>query len=245
MVSARQEWVRESVGAGDFPTEQGSGMIRIWIASLARLASLALAPAATQAKPTVQLRPPPRAAAWTYRYEARETVGDTVGGYSVDYRLKIDRSGRMTALVLKAETIDHQTAIPVTIDPDCAEALGARPGEMAEIVLYPLTPERAKLGDAFMAACAPKAVFFSMTDILNVTLVQAANTFHLDRLRDPGDTFDFDGFNTRFDRLGMNLAETSDGGRITFADLKGGRAVIDWAPRPLGFSSSTVKAAAR
>ena len=43
---------------------------------------------------------------------------------------------------------------------------------------------------------------------------------------------DFEGFETSFDRLGMHLAEISDGGRIAFADLKGGRAIVDWAPTP-------------
>ena len=206
-------------------------MNRIWIAGPTLLAGFALMASSAQATPP-HLRPAAKAAAWTYRYEAREIAGDKVSGYNVDYRLKAERSGRITAVILKAETVDGETATPAKIDADCAKALGAKPGELAEIQLAPMTPERAKLGDAFMASCAPKAVFFPITDILNVTLIQASEAFHLSSLKAPGDTAAFDGFDTSFERLGMHFAETSEGGRIAFADLKGGRAYLDWVPTP-------------
>jgi len=197
---------------------------------LLAIATLLAMPA--QAGPAARLRPATKPATWGYRYEAREITGDKVSGYNVDYRLRSDRSGRLTAVILRAETLEGQAATPTQVDAACIKAMGGRPGELAEVVLYPMTPERAKLGDAFLAGCAPKAVFFPLTDILNVTLVQASDEFRLNRLKAPGDTATFDGFDTSLDRLGMHMAETSDGGRIAFADLKDGRALIDWAPTP-------------
>ncbi len=207
-------------------------MKRFLIAAPALLASLALAAQPGQAKQVARLRLAPMPGAWTYRYEAREITGDKVDGYNVDYRLKADRSGRITAVILKAETVDGNTVTPAKVDADCAKALGAKPGELAEIQLAPMTAERAKLGDAFMASCAPKAVFFPITDILNVTLIQASDAFHLASLKAPGDAADFDGFDTSFERLDMRFAETSDGGRVKLADVKDGRALVDWLPTP-------------
>jgi hypothetical protein len=118
----------------------------------------------------------------------------------------------------------------VAVDPACAAALHAKPGELAEVRLFPLTPEQAKLGDAFLPNCAPAGVFFPLTDILNVVLIQSSDTFHLRDLKKVGQSASFAGFTTSVDRPEISMTETSTGGSISLAGIEKGRALVDWKP---------------
>jgi hypothetical protein len=190
-----------------------------------------LATGAAAAGPAPWRRAPTPGVA-SYRYDVREIVGATTRGYRTDYRIRVRGDGRVVAEIVSVQTLDGKGFTPVTVDPACAAAMHARPGELATVQLFPLSPEQAKLGDAFLAPCAPAGVFFPLTDILNVALIQASKTFHLDSLNKVGQVSDFPGFSTSLDRAGVAMAEESPGGKITLQSLEGGRATLDWAPNP-------------
>jgi hypothetical protein len=83
-----------------------------------------------------------------------------------------------------------------------------------------------------MATCAPPALFFPMTDILNVALVQSSERFHIGELTAVGKSVSFPGFATSVDRPGLAMTESSDGGVIALTDVSGGRAIVTWTPTP-------------
>ena len=168
----------------------------------------------------------------SYRYEAREIAPGSTKGYRVDFRLRSAGNGGELVEIVRSQTLDGKDWKPVTVDPACAQALHARPGEHATIALYPLSADQAKLGDAFMAPCAPAGVFFPLTDILNVVLILASDRFHVRDLKMPGQSAAFSGFSTRLDRLGVTMAESSDGGTVGLVSLDKSRGVIAWKPSP-------------
>ncbi|THD82515.1 MAG: hypothetical protein E7812_01315 [Phenylobacterium sp.] len=198
------------------------------VAAGSAILALALAAHAADAASPPVLRP--QAGERLYRYEVREVRPGATEGYSMDYRLRTEPGGGVVAVILRAETVAGETRTPVRLDPACATALHAEPGELAEVRLHPLTPELAKLGEAFLALCAPPALFFPLTDILNVTLIQASDVFHIDRLGPKTRTAAFAGFSTHLRRPGIEMTESSDGGQISLADPVAGRVLVDWAP---------------
>jgi hypothetical protein len=118
----------------------------------------------------------------------------------------------------------------VSTDAACAKAMGAKPGRLATVRLSPLSVEQAKLGDAFLATCAPAAVFFPLTDILNIALIQSSDRFHASDLKSVGQANAFPGFSTSLDRAGIAMQESSDGGQVSLASLDDRHATIDWKP---------------
>jgi hypothetical protein len=198
-----------------------------------RWGSLALALLAASAASAGQTAPwptPAKAGAQVFRYEAQEAAPGSIKGYRTDFRLRTEHAGGVTAEIISSQTFDGKTWTPVAADPACLAAMGARPGELATVRLYPMTPERARLGDAFLAACAPAGVFFPLTDILNVTLILASDTFGVRKLAAPGDKASFAGFSTTLDRLGIQMAEASDGGEVTLVSMDEDQATLDWKP---------------
>jgi hypothetical protein len=165
-----------------------------------------------------------------YRYEVQDIAPQSTTGYRLDFRLRTEASGDQTAEVVRAWGFDGKTWTPVTVDAACAAALHARPGELAVVPLYPMTPERAQLGDAFLANCAPSAVFLPLTDVLNVVLIEASDRFHLRDLRSVGQSAPFPGFSTSLHRPGLAMTESSDGGATTLVSRNADRVVVDWAP---------------
>jgi hypothetical protein len=173
----------------------------------------------------------PTASVATYRYEMRETVGTSPAkGNRMDVRLHFDGNGGVIADVISVATLDGDTAAPVAVDPNCAKAMSARPAEIASLRLFPLSEARGKLGDEFLAACAPDVVFLPLTDILNVVLVQASDRFHAHDLKTVGQSIDYPGFATSLDRTWIAMTETSDGGTTRLAALDPDHVTLDWSP---------------
>ncbi len=199
--------------------------------ALSLVSTLAAASSAA-ARPAPPWRTPTAAGVRSYRYEGREIAPGSTKGYRVDFRIRSSAAGAQVAEIIRSATFDGKTWTPVTIDPPCAVALHARQGELAVIALYPLSAEQAKLGDAFLARCAPAGVFFPITDILNVALILASDRFHLNDLRQAGQSAAFAGFSTSLDRLGVTMAESSDGGATSLASVDKDRAVVEWKPLP-------------
>ncbi len=207
-------------------------------ASAVALLLLAL-PAQAQTKP----RWAPEAGSHRYRYESIERGGGADKGYQVDYDLVSDGKGGIVAVVKRAAHGIAGKWMDATLDDACRTALHAGPRELARITLSPLAPDAAgTLGDAFMAPCAPADLFFPMTDILNVALIQATPHFRIDRLATPGDSARFEGFKTSLDRFGIAIDASSGGGTIRFATLEPGRASVDWAPDPMAITILNRKA---
>jgi hypothetical protein len=150
----------------------------------------------------------------------------------MDFRLRAERRGGLVAIILRAQTLEAGAWRDVAVDTTCRSALHAKKGELAEVRLAPLTPEAAKLGDAFLAFCAPQDLFSPLADILNVALIQTQPAFQLQALRSVGDAAAYDGFATEFSRPGMRFSETSAGGDTILADAGDGRVTIDWKPTP-------------
>ena len=187
---------------------------------------------ATVAAASAPWRAAPDAGARTYRYEVHELTGGSVRGYRMDYRLRADGKGGVTADVIRTATFDGTAYTPAVVDAACAKAMNARPGEVASLSLFPLTAAQAKLGDAFLPDCAPPAVFFPLTDILNVVLIQSSDRFRVGALKTVGQSAPFAGFSTSLDRAGMAMAETASGGAVTLTSLDHGEATLDWKPEP-------------
>ncbi len=200
-----------------------------------RWGTLALALLAASVASIGQAAPwptPAKPGAQVFRYEGQEAAPGSVKGYRTDFRLRTDHGGGVTAAIISSQTFDGKSWTTVKADPACLAAMGARPGELAMVRLYPMSPEAAKLGDAFLAPCAPAGVFFPLTDILNVTLILASDTFGVRKLAAPGDKASFAGFSTTLDRLGIQMAEASDGGEVTLVSMDKDQATLDWKPTP-------------
>lgn len=177
---------------------------------------------------------PPAPGIGRYVYASTETqAGKSEGRYRMVFDLETSQDRVITALVRSAEEMSDGAWRPAVIDDSCRTMLKAGQGEIARVALFPLTPEAAALGSAFMADCAPAALFFPMTDILNVALIFSSPEFGAAGLARPGDSKRFDEFATRFDRLDTAMDARSPGGEIALSALEQSRAMLTWSPDPM------------
>jgi hypothetical protein len=178
-------------------------------------------------------RTPAAAASQAYRYEVREHhPGAADSGTRMDFRLVSDGKGGLVADIARIWTLGGSDWTPVTVGDDCLAKLHARPGEIAETRLLPMTPERAKLGEAFLSTCAPETVFTPLTDLLNVALIVSSERFHGQALSQVGQTEALPGFSTQLTRGDFSMAETSDAGEVTLVSLDRDAAAVAWKPSP-------------
>lgn len=201
----------------------------ITIAAL--MAALSAAPAAAQDWRT-GAAPGTRA----YRYTSTERApGRPDQSYRVDFDLVSGPDHGVTAVVRRAaESEGGEVWTEVTVDAACATAMHAGPGEMARVALWPMTDAAAHdLGETFLAGCAPRAIFFPMTDILNVTLVQSAPQFELANVRAPDDRRRTPVYAARLDRLGVDISMSAEGGETRLVSLDARTAVVDWTSDPM------------
>jgi hypothetical protein len=204
---------------------------------MARLIAAALWLVAITAPASAQtIRWAPEAGTHSYRYETTTTVPNAPGnGYRLDYDLVSDGKGGLVAVVTGAW---HREGAPewsdAEIDDDCRTALHAQGKELARVTLSPIALATvANLGPGFMAECAPADIFFPMTDILRLALVQVAPEFGLARLTKPGQSGRYPGYATKLERLDTAIDITSTGGTITFTALVPGRATIEMISDPM------------
>lgn len=188
-------------------------------------------PAAAQS-----LRWAPQAGTHSYRYESITTVPNAPGnGYRVDYDLVSDGKGGLVAVVTGAW---HKQGAPewsdAEIDDACRARLHGQGAELARITLSPVSPATiASLGPDFIDDCAPADIFFPMTDILRVALVQVAPEMGLSKLTKPGQNTRYPGYATKTERLDTAMEISSTGGTIRFVTLAPGRATIDMVSDPM------------
>jgi len=200
------------------------GAALLWLLALA-------APASAQT-----VRWVPEAGTHGYRYESVTTVPGAPGNaYRLDYDLVSDGKGGLVAVVLGAW---HRGGGPewsdAEIDDACRKALHAEGKELARITLAPIAPGTvANLGPEFIAECTPADIFFPITDILRVALVQVAPEFGLAKLTAPGQSGRYPGYATKTERLDTAIDIVSTGGTITFTTLVPGRATLDMVSDPM------------
>ncbi|MBO9712987.1 hypothetical protein [Sphingomonas sp.] len=197
----------------------------------ALLATAAATPAAAQ-------RWVPEAGTHAYRYESVQHIPSQPDrGARIDYDLVADGKGGAVAVVRAVWKSEGGTYTPIAVDDPCRTALHAGAGELARVTLYPISKQTAEtLGADFMALCAPRELYFSMTDLLNLALIQASPQFGLASLAKPGDSQRFEPFRIVQDRLGITTDSQAAGGTTRFAALDGGIAAIDWAPDSMTIS---------
>lgn len=164
-----------------------------------------------------------------YHYQSVQHVpGQPDRGLRLDYDLVADAQGGLTAVVLRAQTGAGTAWTDVAVDPACRTELHAGAGELARVTLYPASGNL----QTFMPACAPKDLFFPLTDLRTLALIQSP-WFGVTSLAAPGDKHRFAAFAEKFDR-GDTAAETNTpGGELRFVSLQGNRATLDWAPDPM------------
>ena len=169
-----------------------------------------------------------------YRYEQTERVpGQPDKGYRLDYDLETTPL-RVTAIVRRAQEGSGGQWRDAEVSAACATAMHAEPGELARVTLSPIEPEAAAtMNDAFLSQCAPAAIFYPITDILNVSLVQTSTQFGLRGLHAPGDRFRFQGYATQFERLGVAVSLAAPGGETRLTALDPRAATVDWVSDPL------------
>ncbi|HEY3814812.1 MAG TPA: hypothetical protein VGL66_16460 [Caulobacteraceae bacterium] len=197
--------------------------------SLAVCATAAL-PAAAQATQTIRYRPVPGVHA--YHYEVIETVnGQPTHAYRTDFDLQVNRDGSIDAIVRSAQESDGKTWSPVKLTDDCLAKMHAPKGGIATARIWPTTKDpSAAMGNSFLDLCAPPAVFFPLTDIVNVVVISVADAKLPSELRKPGDTAHFAGFTAHYDRAGEGLTETTHGGVTTLESVDAKVATLKWAP---------------
>jgi hypothetical protein len=179
---------------------------------------------------------PSQAQRWTpepgtqaYRYQSVQHVpGQPDRGLRLDYDLVADAQGGLTAVLLSAHTGAGAAWTDVPVDQACRAALHAGTGEIARITLYPASPDL----QTFMPPCVPKEIFFPLTDLRTLALVQSPY-FGITSLSAPGDTHRFAAFAEHFDRADTAVETDTPGGALRFVSLEGGRATVDWAPDPI------------
>ena len=164
-----------------------------------------------------------------YRYQSVQHVpGQPDRGLRLDYDLVADAQGGLTAVVLHAQTGGGAAWTDVPVDSACRSLLHAGTGELARITLYPASADL----QSFAPPCLPKDIFFPLTDLRTLALVQSP-WFGITALAAPGDKRRFAPFAEKFDR-GDTAAETSTpGGELRFVSLDGNHATLDWAPDPM------------
>jgi hypothetical protein len=179
---------------------------------------------------------PAQAQRWTpepgtqaYRYQSVQHVpGQPDRGLRLDYDLVADAKGGLTAVVLGAQTGAGEQWADVPVDQACRTALHAGPGEIARVALYPASPDL----QGFLPPCAPKEIFFPLTDLRTLALVQSP-WFGIASLAAPGDTHRFAAFAEHFDRADTAVETDTPGGALRFVSLDGALATLDWAPDPM------------
>ena len=199
--------------------------------ALALSLALSACASAAAAAPTLKLTPQPGVHA--YHYEVAETVnGAPQQGYRVDYDVEVSRNGEVWAIVRAAQEQPGKDAWgPVKVDDACRTKMRGGKDALARVKLWPSHASTANaLGPDFLDNCAPPAVFFPLTDILNVVVIPLSSSFAGSKLRKPGDVTHFDGFTAAFDRTGETLKETTHGGETVLVSLDDRKAVLDWAP---------------
>lgn len=199
-----------------------------------RLAAVLAAALASAACSTAPFESPPKPGVGRYTYTVKEVApGQADTGYRVAFDIETTAGPTMTAVVRSAETLSNNAWKPATVDAACAAALKARPGELARIKLFALTKEESAMGPAFMATCAPPAIFFPMTDILNVALIMASPEFGAATLKQVGEARRFPAFSTSVDRPDTFIDARAPGGDIRLTALEPTRATLEWTADPM------------
>lgn len=195
---------------------------------IAALVAPAMATAATASQPAY--RPVPVSGVWHYTYQVIQTInGTTHKGYRTLFDLE-SKGGELFAIVRRTSQLDADSWKPVAPDPACRKAMNGGTDSIARVKLYPLGTNAHDLGAAFLDLCAPPAVFFPLTDILNAAMIPLPGTFRATELRKAGDSVSFTGFEAAFDRAGERIREATDGGEVRLAALDNRKAAIEWSP---------------
>ena len=198
-------------------------MARLIAAVLLWLTALA-APAHAQAPRWV-----PEAGTTPYRYE---TVTDVPGApgqrFRIDYDLVSDGKGGVVAVVRAAASAQGAAEWgEIEVEADCRKALKGQGDELARVTLSPITPAMlSRLGSDFMDDCAPTELFFPLTDVLNLTLIQVAPEYGLSTLAKPGDSRATPGHKAAYERLDTALDFDVPGGTLTLDSLEPNRATV-------------------
>ncbi len=198
-------------------------------------AIVAAAMATAASKPVYQ--PIPVQGVRHYTYQVIQTInGTTHKGYRTNFDIE-SKGGELFAIVRSTSELDGDSWKAVTPDAACRKAMNGGADNIARVKLYPLGSNAHDLGASFLDLCAPPAVFFPLTDILNATMVPLPGTFNATKLRKVGDLVPFAGFEAAFARAGEAIHETTDGGDVRLAALDDGRAAIEWRPREAKLST--------
>jgi hypothetical protein len=199
--------------------------------ALALALALSACASAVAAAPKLTLTPKPGVHA--YRYEVEEIVnGAQQQRYRVDFDVEAGRTGDVWAVIRSAQekpgTGDWRE---VKVDDACRTKMRGGKDSLARVKLWPSHASTANaLGPDFLDNCAPPAVFFPLTDILNVVVIPLSASFSTSKVTKVGDVAHFDGFTAVFDRTGETLKEVTHGGDTTLIALDEHKAVLDWAP---------------
>jgi hypothetical protein len=171
---------------------------------------------------------PPR----VYRYEAEEMRGArTQAAHRMDFSLERADDGSLKAVVLGLDVIDDGGKWrPLDADEACRRAMHAPPGALAAVTLWPTRED--PLGPAFLDACAPSDLFYSLTDLLNVVIIPMAPQFDTTGLRRPGDAARLPGFTAHFARYRRRFDEASPGGELVLVSHTPRETIVDWRPDP-------------
>jgi hypothetical protein len=168
-----------------------------------------------------------------YVYQVDQTInGTTHKGYRTEFDLETE-SGAVFANIRSTAELVNGAWKPVVPDAGCRKELNGGSSSLARLQLYPIDPAKAHdLGASFLALCAPPAVFFPLTDIVNVVVIPLAAPFRASELRKVGDKVSFTGFDAGYDRAGEQLRERSHGGETSLVSLDSRRATLEWRPLP-------------
>jgi len=132
-------------------------------------------------------RPVPISGVRHYSYQVLQTINGTM---HKGYRTKFDiqsKGGELFAIVRSTSELDGGSWKPVTPDAACKKAMHGGTDSIARVKLYPLGNNAHNLGASFLDLCAPQAVFFPLTDILNAAMIPLPGTFNATKLRKLGD----------------------------------------------------------
>jgi hypothetical protein len=200
-------------------------LLKLFAFSIVAIGSLAQAAAPFRAMPAPGVR--------HYVYTVSQTVnGRTHNGYRTEFDLDT-RNETIVAIVRSTSELNGAEWKPVVPDAACRAAMHGNEKRLARVTLYPLPPQVAhSLNDSFLATCAPPAVFFPLTDILNAAIIPVSSEFRAPELTKVGQVLTYAGFHAAFDRPSQSIEETSRGGQTRLAALGVQRATIDWEPLP-------------
>ena len=166
-----------------------------------------------------------------YRYEVIQTInGSTRKGYRTKFDL--DTKGQVLFAVVRATSeLENGVWKPVVPDAACRKAMNGTQDSLARVQLYPMNSNPAqKLGSGFLAVCAPPAVFFPLTDVLNVAMLPMPGGFRASELRAAGQSLTFSGFTAEYDRAGE---------RLNAKLISSGQLEAEWLGRAKAYTSVT------